>query len=163
MSRARGAAALIALACLGGCAAPGGGAGTHNDVSRCATVVDIARRAVPGGGTPTTIHPISLEQIDTLMQDVGVRPLIAATPLPKVPGPKPPPPTNSQGAPIPRWCLVVIPGRFTPGSVPGAVPPDSAGDHVLVVATTRPAQIAHLLMSTGVPDVAEPRPWWKFW
>jgi hypothetical protein len=163
MIRRRYVPALVVLACLGGCAAPGGGAGTHTDVSRCATVVDVARRAVPGGGTPTTIHPISREEIDSLLVDVGARPDTPPTPLPKVPGPKPPAPTNSQGAPIPRWCLVVIPGRFTPGSVPGAIPVQAGGDHVLVVATTRPAQIAHLLVSTGVPDAAQPRPWWKLW
>ncbi|WP_018332439.1 hypothetical protein [Actinomycetospora chiangmaiensis] len=167
-ARRRRAAALLGgvvlASCLTGCAAPGGGAGAHNAVGKCASVIGLSRTAVPGGGAPEIIRPVTVEDIGALTLAAGVPTTLPTTKAPKPAGPPPvPPPTDAAGDPIPRYCLVVVPGRFAPNSVPGAVPAGAGGDHVLVVAATRPAQVERLLITTGVPSIATPHPWWQFW
>lgn len=98
--------AACAVTCgvaLTGCASPGGGASTHNDVSRCAAVLPAARDLVRGQGRLVLVRPVRQTDIDTIVKD-ATRPAapVSSQSVPAPPAPVPP-------APVP-------PASATPGT-----------------------------------------------
>ena len=159
--RARRLAALAALALvLAGCAAPGGGAGTHNDVGRCAAVLPLAEAVLHGRGTLTVVRPVTRDDVDAISAQAGV------APLPKATRPPGPPPQRGQqdpgtGPPLPHACLVVYHGDYPAGSVPQALAPAVSGQYALVVARVRQPSVIRVLVLPTLPSDTRPRPWWK--
>lgn len=160
---------------LTGCASPGGGASTHNDVSRCAAVLPAARDLVHGQGRLVLVRPVRQSDIDTIVRDAARPPVPSGTPAAPAPsaGPaRPPSAAHPQeahpqgghpGTPgrTPRLCLVVYQGSFHSDAIPGAQPPSAAGEYALIFLRVRHPSVDRILISDVLPASSH-RPWWHF-
>ena len=89
------ALAVLMVLLIAGCASPGGGASTHNDVNRCAAVLPLARDVVHGQGMLALVRPVNRAQADTITRQVGA-----------TPPPRPRPSRGGPPQPGPKACLV---------------------------------------------------------
>lgn len=180
--RAAAVAAVCGIA-LTGCASPGGGASTHNDVSRCAAVLPMARDLVHGQGRLVLVRPVRQADMDTIVRDAGqpASPSVAPSPSPS---PSPADVPNRQraadhppsGHPLgahpqgghpgtpgrtPRLCLVAYEGGFRADSIPGAQPPSATGRYALLFLWVRHPSVDRILITDVLPASSR-RPWWHF-
>ena len=140
---------LVALV-VDGCAAPGGGASTRNDVNRCAAVLPLARDVVHGQGTLTLVRPVNRAEVDAIGRQAG------APPEPAPPGSPRPEPSGRKA------CLVVYHGDYPAGSIPSAQPPTASGQFALIVLWVRHPAVYRVLVTNALPAFATKRPWWSF-
>jgi hypothetical protein len=162
---------------LTGCASPGGGASTHNDVSRCAAVLPTARDLVHGQGRLVLVRPLRQADADTIARDAGQpapasAPPSPPTPTPVAPSPGTSPPTPGRphrpqagahpGTPAkPKLCLVAYEGNFRADSIPGAQPATATGRYALIFLQVRHPSVDRILITDVLPASSH-RPWWHF-
>jgi hypothetical protein len=157
--RTAACAAVCGIA-LTGCASPGGGASTHNDVGRCAAVLPMARELVHSQGRLVVVRPLKQADADTIARDAGQ----PSTPSPPASGasPQPPQATQHPGTPAkPKLCLVVYEGSFRGESIPGAQPPSGTGRYALIFLRVRHPAVDRVLITDVLPPSSH-RPWWHF-
>jgi hypothetical protein len=102
---------------LTGCASPGGGASTHNDVGRCAAVLPTARDLMHGQGRLALVRPLKQADADIIVRDAGQPPAAApTTSAPAAPAPPAPAPSSAPSPSAPS------PAPSAPGAPPSTVP-----------------------------------------
>jgi hypothetical protein len=159
-ARRRSALGTLLLALLlAGCASPGGGASTDNDLNRCAAVLPTARQVVHGRGELALVRPINRGQLDTITQEVTAGQPVAGNPAHPH---RPAPGTPHSAAKVPagpKTCLVVYRGSFDAAAIPKAQPPGAHGQYALIVLGVRHVSVNRVLITDTLPAGTH-RPWW---
>lgn len=151
------ALAVLLATTLTGCASPGGGASTRNDVNRCAAVLPLANDVVHGEGTLTLVRPVTRADVETIARQAG----IVASPRPGAGSPPAAARPSGQAQPGPKACLVAYRGNFPAGSIANAQPPGASGQYALVVLWVRHPSVERVLITNTLPASAH-RSWWHF-
>lgn len=140
----------IALALVAACSGPRSGASVTGDVSGCAAVLPLARRAIHDEGTLTLIRRINRADADALSRKLGATP-----PTPRS-HPAPTRPPRPAQASWPKACLVVYHGNYPRGTIVGASPPAVAGHYALFVLRVRHPSIDRILVTDALPASLKP-------
>jgi hypothetical protein len=151
--------ALLLASLVAGCASPGGGASTNNDLNRCAAALPLAREVVHGNGTLILVRPISRAQVDAITREVGVKPSHAKHPTAPHRSPDGPHKTPGKPPPGPKICLVVYRGTFDAAAIPQAQPAGAHGQYVLIVMRVRHSAVDRVLITDTLPAGSH-RSWW---
>lgn len=157
-------------ALLAGCSGPRSGGSVTSAVAGCATVLPLARGAVPGSPVLVAVHALSRGDAARYVREVQVlatptaaapapgrtaevpAPGATATPGPTAgpgptarPGPTATPGPTARPAP-PRGCLVVYAGPFAAGTVRGA-PAGTSGRYALLFVDLRHPRVRQVLLT----------------
>jgi hypothetical protein len=108
---------------LTGCASPGGGASTHNDVGRCAAVLPTARDLMHGQGRLALVRPLKQADADIIVRDAGQP--AASAPASSAPASSAPAPSAPSPAPSAPGTLASTAPSGTPRG-PQAAHPQAA-------------------------------------